>query len=89
VLIAAVLVAGLTITGIAENALRRVLFEMPPRDPVSLAAACVLLVAVAVVASVPPALCALRVDPVRACARNSGRSQRPLLVRRRATGRFA
>jgi hypothetical protein len=54
----------LTIIGIAENALRRVLFEMSPRDPASLAAACVLLVAVAIVASVPPALRALRVDPV-------------------------
>jgi ABC-type lipoprotein release transport system permease subunit len=37
---------------------------MSPRDPASLAAACVLLVAVAIVASVPPALRALRVDPV-------------------------
>jgi len=44
--------------------LRRVLFEMSPRDPASLVAACVLLVAVALIACVPPALRALRVDPV-------------------------
>ena len=44
--------------------LRRVLFDMSPHDPASLAAACVLLVAVALVACVPPALRALRVDPV-------------------------
>ena len=64
VLIAAGLVAGLAIIRLAEDALRRVLFDMSPRDPASLAAACVLLVAVALVACVPPALRALRVDPV-------------------------
>jgi putative ABC transport system permease protein len=64
VLIAAGLVVGLTIIRLAEDALRRVLFDMSPRDPASLAAACVLLVAVALVACVPPALRALRVDPV-------------------------
>jgi ABC-type lipoprotein release transport system permease subunit len=37
---------------------------MSPRDPVSLAVACALLVAVALIACVPPALRALRVDPV-------------------------
>jgi ABC-type antimicrobial peptide transport system permease subunit len=64
VLIAAGLVAGLAIIRVAEGALRRVLFEMSPRDPASLVAACVLLVAVALIACVPPALRALRVDPV-------------------------
>ena len=64
VLIAAGLIVGLAIIWLAEAALRRVLFEMSPRDPASLAAACVLLVAVALVACVPPALRALRVDPV-------------------------
>jgi ABC-type antimicrobial peptide transport system permease subunit len=64
VLIAAGLVAGLAIIRLAEDALRRVLFDMSPRDPASLAAACVLLVVVALVACVPPALRALRVDPV-------------------------
>ena len=47
-----------------KTALTRVLFEMSPRDPASLAAACALLVVVALVACVPPALRALRVDPV-------------------------
>jgi ABC-type lipoprotein release transport system permease subunit len=37
---------------------------MSPRDPASVAAACGLLVAVALLACVPPALRALRVDPV-------------------------
>ena len=64
VLIATGLVAGLAIIRLAESALRRVLFEMSPRDPASLAAACALLVVVALVACVPPALRALRVDPV-------------------------
>jgi len=63
-LIAAGLVAGLAIIRVAEDSLRRVLFEMSPRDPASLAAACVLLVAVALIACVPPAIRALRVDPV-------------------------
>lgn len=64
VLIAAGLVVGLGIIFLAETVLRRVLFEMSPRDPASLAAACALLVTVALVACVPPALRALRVDPV-------------------------
>jgi putative ABC transport system permease protein len=63
-LIAAGLIVGLGIIFLAETALRRVLFEMSPRDPLSLAAACALLVAVAMMACVPPALRALRVDPV-------------------------
>jgi predicted permease len=64
VLIAAGLTIGLGIIRLAETALTRVLFEMSPRDPASLAAACVLLVVVALTACVPPALRALRVDPV-------------------------
>jgi putative ABC transport system permease protein len=64
VLIAAGLIVGLAIIWLAEAALRRVLFDMSPRDPASIAAACALLVAVALVACVPPALRALRVDPV-------------------------
>ena len=63
-LVAAGLVVGLAIIRLAETALRRVLFELSPRDPASLTAACVLLVAVALIACVPPALRALRVDPV-------------------------
>jgi predicted permease len=64
VLIAAGLIVGLGIIRLAEAALTRVLFEMSPRDPVSLVAACALLLAVALVACVPPALRAVRVDPV-------------------------
>jgi hypothetical protein len=64
VLIAIGLVAGLAIIRLAESALRRVLFEMSPRDPASLVAACLLLLTVALVACVPPALRALRVNPV-------------------------
>jgi len=64
VLIAAGLIVGLAIIWLAEAALRRVLFDMSPRDPAALAAACALLVVVALVACVPPALRALRVDPV-------------------------
>jgi predicted permease len=64
VLIAAGLIVGLAIIWLAESALRRVLYDMSPRDPASLAAACGLLVAVALLACVPAALRALRVDPV-------------------------
>lgn len=64
VLIAAGLIVGLGIIRLAETALRRVLFEMSPRDPTALIAACALLIVVALVACVPPALRALRVDPV-------------------------
>jgi hypothetical protein len=64
VLIAAGLVVGLGIIWLAESALSRVLFEMTPRDPASLVAACALLVAAALIACVPPALRALSVDPV-------------------------
>jgi ABC-type antimicrobial peptide transport system permease subunit len=63
-LIAAGLIVGLALIRLAETVLTRVLFEMSPRDPASLLAACALLVAVALVACVPPALRALRVDPV-------------------------
>jgi ABC-type antimicrobial peptide transport system permease subunit len=63
-LIAAGLIVGLALIRLAETVLRRVLFEMSPRDPASLVAACALLVAVALIACVPPALRALRVDPV-------------------------
>ena len=59
VLIAAGLIIGLGIIWLAETALTRVLFDMSPRDPASLVAACALLVVVALVACVPPALRAL------------------------------
>ena len=58
------LVAGVAIVFVSESALRRVLFELSPRDPSSLVAAGALLTVVALGACVPPALRALRVDPV-------------------------
>ena len=64
VLVTIGLIAGLAIVRLSEAALTRVLFEMSPHDPGSLAAAGALLVVVALAACVPPALRALRVDPV-------------------------
>jgi putative ABC transport system permease protein len=64
VLVAIGLVVGLAIVRISEATLARVLFEMSPRDPGSLAAAGMLLLVVALAACVPPAIRALRVDPV-------------------------
>jgi putative ABC transport system permease protein len=64
VLIVAGLAAGFVIIRLAEATLARVLFEMSPRDPESLLAAGALLILVAVAACVPPAIRALRVDPV-------------------------
>jgi putative ABC transport system permease protein len=63
-LVAIGLVVGLAIVRISEATLARVLFEMSPRDPGSLAAAGMLLLVVALAACVPPAIRALRVDPV-------------------------
>jgi predicted permease len=63
-LIAVGLVVGLGIVRVAEGALSLVLFELSPRDPASLLAASGLLIVVALAACVPPALRALRVDPV-------------------------
>lgn len=63
-LIAAGLLAGLAIVIAAERALTRVLFEVSPTDPASMAAAAGLLVAAAMVACLPPALKAMRMNPV-------------------------
>lgn len=64
ILIASGLIVGLVVVRLAEGALERVLFEMTPRDPGSLIAASLLLILVAIAACVPPAIRALRVDPV-------------------------
>ncbi|HLG55449.1 MAG TPA: ABC transporter permease [Vicinamibacterales bacterium] len=64
VLIGIGLLVGLAIIRVAEGALARVLFEVSPRDPSSLAGASVLLTIVALAACLPPVLRALRVDPV-------------------------
>jgi hypothetical protein len=64
VLVIAGLAAGFAIVRVAESALRRVLYEVSPSDPGSAAAAGALLLAAALIACVPPALRAMRVDPV-------------------------
>ncbi len=64
VLVVIGLVAGLALIRLAERALTRVLFEVSPSDSTSMAAASVLLLIAALVACVPPALRAMRVDPV-------------------------
>jgi putative ABC transport system permease protein len=64
VLVALGLVAGITIVQLAEAVLTRVLYEVRPGDAGAIAAASVLLLAAALLASVPPALRAMRVDPV-------------------------
>jgi predicted permease len=58
------LVAGWIVVRIAEGALTRVLFGVSPGDAASTAAASALLLLAALVASVPPAVRAMRVDPV-------------------------
>jgi ABC-type antimicrobial peptide transport system permease subunit len=63
-LVAIGLVAGFAIVRLSEAVLTRVLFELSPHDPGSLAAAGALLLVVALGACVPPAMRALRVDPV-------------------------
>ena len=63
-LVAIGLAVGFVIVRLSETALKRVLFELSPHDPGSLAAAGVLLLVIALAACVPPAVRALRVDPV-------------------------
>ena len=64
VLIGAGLIVGFIVIRLAESALARVLFGVTPSDPVSTLAAGGVLVAAALVASIPPALRAMQVDPV-------------------------
>jgi putative ABC transport system permease protein len=63
-LIAAGLLAGLLLIRVAESVLARVLFGVTPSDMVSTVMASAVLVAAALIACVPPALRAMRVDPV-------------------------
>jgi predicted permease len=63
-LVAVGLGVGLTIVKLAEGALARVLFEVAPGDAGSTIAAAALLSVAALAACVPPALRAMRVDPV-------------------------
>jgi len=64
VLVAIGLGVGLVIVKLAEGALARVLFEVSPGDAGSTVAAAALLSLAALAACVPPALRAMRVDPV-------------------------
>lgn len=63
-LILAGLVAGLVVIRASESALARVLFEVSPSDLTSTLVASAVLVGAALVACIPPALRAMRVDPV-------------------------
>src|SRR5262249_15242505 len=58
------LAAGWIVVRSSERALARVLFEVTPRDLASAALAGGLLLAVSLLACLPPALRAMRVDPV-------------------------
>jgi ABC-type antimicrobial peptide transport system permease subunit len=64
VLIVAGLVVGLVLIRIAEGALTRVLFGVTASDMVSTLAASVVLAGAALIACIPPAIRAMRVDPV-------------------------
>jgi putative ABC transport system permease protein len=63
-LVGAGLVAGFAVVRLAEGALSRVLFEVSPSDAGAATAAGALLLVAALLACVPPALRAMRVDPV-------------------------
>jgi putative ABC transport system permease protein len=64
ILVVAGLAVGLVLIRIAESALTRVLYEVSPGDIGSTTIASALLFAAALLACIPPALRAMRVDPV-------------------------
>jgi predicted lysophospholipase L1 biosynthesis ABC-type transport system permease subunit len=64
VLVVAGLAVGLVIVRLAESVLTRVVFGVTPSDAAALVTASALLLVAALVACVPPALRAMRVDPV-------------------------
>ena len=64
ILIAAGLAAGWIIVRLGEQALSRVLFNISPGDLTSTAAAITILLAASLLACIPPAIRAMRVDPV-------------------------
>jgi ABC-type lipoprotein release transport system permease subunit len=64
VLVVAGLAAGLVIVRLAESALTRVVYGVATTDAMALATASLLLLVAAIIACVPPALRAMRVDPV-------------------------
>jgi putative ABC transport system permease protein len=63
VLIAIGLAVGLALIWTFETALARVLYQVSPSDPAAVATASGLLLAAALIASIPPAVRAMRVDP--------------------------
>jgi putative ABC transport system permease protein len=63
-LVAVGLVTGLALVRLSQAALSRVLFEVAPSDASSTISATAVLVVAALVACLPPALRAMRVDPV-------------------------
>jgi putative ABC transport system permease protein len=64
VLVAIGLVVGIVVIRAAETALTRVLYEVSPSDIGSTVGASGLLLVAALIACMPPALRAMRVDPV-------------------------
>jgi predicted permease len=64
VLVVAGLAAGLVIVRLAESALTRVVYGVTTTDAMALATASALLLIAAIIACVPPAIRAMRVDPV-------------------------
>lgn len=63
-LVVAGLAVGLAVVRLSEAALTRVLYEVSPSDSGAVATAAAVLIGAAIVACVPPALRAMRVDPV-------------------------
>ena len=64
ILVVAGLAVGLVIVRLAESALTRVVYGVTTTDAMALATASLLLLIAAIIACVPPALRAMRVDPV-------------------------
>ena len=64
VLVVAGLAVGLVIVRLAESALTRVVYGVTTTDAMALVTASTLLLVAAIIACVPPALRAMRVDPV-------------------------
>jgi len=63
-LVAAGLVMGLLIVRLGERALSRVLFDVSPGDASAAATAAAIVLVATLLACLPPALRAMRVDPV-------------------------
>ena len=64
ILVVAGLLVGIVMVRAAQGALARVVYGVSPSDVGSIAAATIVLLAAALIACIPPALRAMRVDPV-------------------------